>query len=175
MKTEALCSTNTALTLLQCFNIKLAMEALNTEFIHLWKLSLNDISKLRLYRMINATFILPDYVTQVRNRRDRSILSKLRFGCLDLEVETGRWRNIERCNRICKICQSGSVEDELHFLFHCISLSTIRNKYLPILVNCNMDVCEKFVLLLTKCIPKLVSIYIRELYDYRKDLLYLRI
>ncbi len=165
-------------TLLQCFNIKLAMESLNTEFIHLWKLSLNDISKLRLYKMINVTFMLPDYVTQVRNRRDRSILSKLRFGCLDLEVETGRWRNIERCNRICKVCQSGSIEDELHFVFNCISFNTIRNKYckdLPILVNVNMDVCEKFVFLLTKCTPKLVSIYIRELYDYRKDLLYLRI
>ena len=134
--------------------------------------------KLRLHRLINGTYTLPEYVMQVRNRRDRSILAKLRFGCLDLDIETGRWRNIERDNRICKICQSGSIEDELHFVFQCTSLNAIRVQFaidLPILENTNMDERDKFVFLLTKCNPKLVSVYIRELYDHRRNILYIRV
>ena len=59
-------------------------------------------------------------------------MSRLRAGCLDLEIETGRWRGVQRENRICKLCSDG-IETEIHFLFHCCSLEHIRESFYDIL------------------------------------------
>ena len=40
----------------------------------------------------------------------------------------GRWRGIQREDRICKLCNNG-IENEIHFLFHCCSLEHIREPY----------------------------------------------
>ena len=52
----------------------------------------------------------------------------LRAGCLDLEIEIGRWRSIDKVNRICKHYNNG-IEDESHFVFHCRKLEHIRKRY----------------------------------------------
>ena len=36
-----------------------------------------------------------------------------------LEIERGRYRNIDVSDRKCTFCSKGSVEDELHFIFDC--------------------------------------------------------
>ena len=46
---------------------------------------------------------------------------------LELPIETGRWFNIERDDRICHLCNS-DVGDEFHYIF---SLSAKRNEYIP--------------------------------------------
>ena len=38
---------------------------------------------------------------------------------MPLSVETGRFVGEKHCDRICTLCSSGSVEDEIHFIFHC--------------------------------------------------------
>ena len=39
---------------------------------------------------------------------------------LPLQLEVGRFANIKLEDRMCQICKSGTVEDELHFLFGCV-------------------------------------------------------
>ena len=34
-------------------------------------------------------------------------------------IETGRYNQTFRNDRFCPICNSGIIEDEFHFLFHC--------------------------------------------------------
>ena len=36
-----------------------------------------------------------------------------------LEIERGRYRNIQREKRICQKCNLNEVEDEVHFFFIC--------------------------------------------------------
>ena len=47
-----------------------------------------------------------------------------------MPIETGRWFNIERDDRICHLCNS-DVGDEFHYIFSCTSLSAAKNEYIP--------------------------------------------
>ena len=55
----------------------------------------------------------------IHNFEHRRAISKLRTSSHKLEIETGRWRKIQRENRICQNCALNKVEDESHLLFDC--------------------------------------------------------
>ena len=65
---------------------------------------------------------------EVKCRRRRRILAKLRGGTAGLEVETGRWRGVSREERVCKNCQSEEMEDVEHLLMRCSSVADEREK-----------------------------------------------
>ena len=44
---------------------------------------------------------------------------KLRIGNHKLLIETGRYDQIPRVNRLCPTCRSNQIEDEIYLLFHC--------------------------------------------------------
>ncbi len=54
------------------------------------------------------------------------LLSQIRYGILPLRIETGRFVNENRCDRICTLCNTGNIEDQIHFLFHCTLYDTQR-------------------------------------------------
>ena len=58
----------------------------------------------------------------------RRILTKLRGGTAELQVEVGRWRGLKREERKCTECDSGEVEDVKHFLLRCKALSREREE-----------------------------------------------
>ena len=49
----------------------------------------------------------------------RRVLTKLRGGTAELQVEMGRWRGLSREDRNCAECGSGEVEDVKHLLMRC--------------------------------------------------------
>ena len=49
-------------------------------------------------------------------------------------IETGRYDNISRWNRICPVCGL-SVEDEIYFLFDCPKYSSIRDDFVNKIEN----------------------------------------
>ncbi len=53
------------------------------------------------------------------SRQRRSYLTQLRNGILPLKLEVVRWINKAVQERLCLICNNGTVEDKEHFLFHC--------------------------------------------------------
>lgn len=56
-----------------------------------------------------------------------------RTGNAKLPIETGRWFNIPRENRICKLCACNEIGDEFHYLFKCtdVYISNSRVICLP--------------------------------------------
>ena len=56
----------------------------------------------------------------------RSILAKILCGVLKLRIETGRYINEKREVRICKNCNTQTIEDEYHFIFICPAYNMIR-------------------------------------------------
>ena len=44
-------------------------------------------------------------------------------------IETGRYNQTSRNDKFCRICNSGIIEDEFHFLFHCPKYSIPREKF----------------------------------------------
>jgi hypothetical protein len=84
-----------------------------------WSDNLKRKPKLRTYVQIKKNFETEKYVKLNLDKNQRSMLAQLRTGILPLHVETGRFSNKKLEDRKCNICNSGSVENEFHFLFHC--------------------------------------------------------
>ena len=60
-------------------------------------------------------------------------LSQLRCSSHHLNIEIGRYNNIERERRLCTLCiKQGEfvIEDEYHFIFDCYTYNNIRKSYL---------------------------------------------
>ena len=83
-------------------------------------------SKLVHFKSAKETLSLSNYLLRIKNREKRRLLSKLRLGVLPLEVEKGRRSNLHRSDRLCKLCHTEQVEDEIHFLFKCPALQLCR-------------------------------------------------
>ncbi len=66
---------------------------------------------------------------KIQNRKLRNIIAKLRLSSHQLNIETGRHRNIERNNRKCIVCPKDELEDEYHFVLICPAYSNLRTKY----------------------------------------------
>ena len=54
---------------------------------------------------------------------------KLRIGNHKLLIETGRYDQILRDNRLCPTCKSNQIEDEIHLLFHCTKYCSLRDEF----------------------------------------------
>ncbi len=75
------------------------------------------------------------YALSFMNRKHRSDLAWDRCGILPLEIEYGRWQNKPVEERICKVCESGEVENEFHFIFSCTLYNNIRTNFLQNIGN----------------------------------------
>ena len=62
--------------------------------------------------------------------------SRFRCGCHGLHVDTGRFnpvgQKVDREQRFCLVCASGTAEDEHHFLFDCPAYCSIRDRFTAI-------------------------------------------
>ena len=72
---------------------------------------------------------------EVKCRRRRRILAKLRGGTAGLQVETVRWRGVSREGRVRKNCQMEEVEDVEHLLMRCSSVADEREKLVRLRSN----------------------------------------
>ena len=69
-----------------------------------------------MYCKFKKTVELEKYIVTVKSNDLRRCF---RVSSHKLEIETGRYYDVNRENRICKCCTSGMIETEFHFLFCC--------------------------------------------------------
>ena len=72
-------------------------------------------------------------------------LIKFRTSNHKLPIETGRYDNTERKDRICTLCSVKDIGDEYHYLFSCQYFNDIRLLYVPEKFVCRLSVatcCE---------------------------------
>lgn len=140
-----------------------------------WKNKISTFPKLRTYNVYKENFCVEPYVLINMNRKYRSIISKLRCGILPLEIETGRWQNIDADNRICKQCHSNEVEDEYHFVFVCICYEMKRLTFLAELDIDgfdNLSVAEKWKCIMTEQNIRKTAKYVWSIYQDRQQYMY---
>ena len=80
-----------------------------------------DSNKLNDYlhvRERSGDYGFQSYLEKVKIVEHRTTLTRLRTGCKCFALDTGRFENMPRKNRICPLCKS-RVEDAKHFLFKC--------------------------------------------------------
>ena len=89
--------------------------------------------KLRTYRWVTGEEpLLQPYIREAGASDPISkIISGLRVGTNDLEIERGRWcaPRVPREERVCRMCDTGCMEDERHFLLDCPAYETERREF----------------------------------------------
>ncbi len=142
-----------------------------------WENSVKDKCKLDFLALIKPAFGVEPFVKLNISRYERSLLAQLRYGILQIQLETGRYNNEKRGDRLCKICDEGRVEDQYHFVFHCPAYDDKRNIFMNLMKTRipewnTMSDNEKFVILF-KDHSRAFGKYVREIFLYRKGLVYI--
>ena len=77
--------------------------------------------KLRKYKKFKTVTGFEKYLDILKNQKQRKLFTKFRLSSRDLEIESGRYgtKSLQVNERICKLCNEGKVEDEVHFLMQC--------------------------------------------------------
>ena len=95
-----------------------------------WYASVNNSNRLLMYSRYKHDFIFEKYLDFMSEKKYRSALSQFRLSSHDLEIERGRYANVDRDDRICLLCNSNQIENEYHFLFTCPFYRDLRKTYL---------------------------------------------
>ena len=127
------------------------------------------------YRLIKNDPCTENYVTTINSLGGRRVMMGLRAGCLPLAVEVGRYTGVPYRQRVCRLCGSGEVEDQFHFLIKCHTLNCIRQK---LFLHC-LTLSSSFIYLsdhdkctFLLCITDNTSIHlILQMYHLRQSLL----
>ena len=118
----------------ECFNESL--------FLHELKQRLNDwfileahsffesSLKCNLYTYLNKSFQLQPYLRKSISEIQTQYISKYRLFVHQLELERGRFFNIDRSEKICTHCSLGNVEDDPNFILICPFYERIREKHI---------------------------------------------
>ncbi len=118
-----------------------------------WRESLDGYrSKLNVYKGIKSEFGVEKYLQLNIDKYEKSLLSQVRYGILPLRVETGRFNNEPREERICTLCNTQTVETVEHFLFECSCYDAHR---IPFVIKAQNEIENWENLTQVECLSKL--------------------
>ena len=101
-------------------------------FITQTEIEIRESPKLILYReLISDKLEIEPYLLKIHNLKHRRVLSKLRLSSHTLNIEYGRFKNIDRQHRFCEMCDKLTIEDEYHFILECDAFKDLRCIYIP--------------------------------------------
>ena len=95
-------------------------KAVYEEFNSLWQGQIPLYTKAATYKLFKDRIKFENYLTTIKNRKQRVTFTKLRLSDHNLLIEEGRRRRprIPREQTLCPLC-SQEVENEIHFLITC--------------------------------------------------------
>ena len=108
-------------------------EKVNDIELQNWHSKINTYSHCVNYRIFKSKLHLEDYLTLLDPKNAIS-LCRFRCGNHKLPIVTGRYNKIDRQERKCKLCSSGDLGDEYHYIMCCSHFkkeraALIRNRY----------------------------------------------
>jgi len=100
-------------------------------YLEHWKEETKSQSRLECYLTLKREYKLAEYLSTVRDRKQRQILTRYRLSDHKLAIETGRHKKLwqPKENRTCDHCLTGEVETEMHFLLKCEAFKDTRDLY----------------------------------------------
>ena len=146
---------------------------LKDQYLQDWTGAVNSSSKLNTYyNKFKLSFSYEKYLDVLNIRKFRYIYASFRSSSHDLEIEKGRYMNIERCQRLCTLCNLNIVEDEYHFLLCCETYIDLRKLYLPKKYFDNPSKHKFTILMATQndILIKSVATYLHYAFKKRKEL-----
>ena len=97
---------------------KTVLLKLQDQYKQPWSASISDSLKCLNYRILKTGHKFENYLIRMSPKM-RKILIDYRLCNNKLPIETGRWTNIDRNLRKCKLCNSGTVGNEFHYVMEC--------------------------------------------------------
>ncbi len=94
-----------------------------------WYADSHNKEKLRTFVEIHNFEDTKQLISNNLSRTQRSLVFKFKSGVLPLKIETGRFKGTGRELRFCDICNAGTVEDEMHYLYFCDKLKYVRKRH----------------------------------------------
>ncbi len=141
-----------------------------------WKDRISNKSKLELYNIVKQEFAVEKYLLLNIDKYEKSLLSQLRYGILPLRIETGRYSNEKREDRLCTLCDTNTVESVEHFLFECSLYDAQRVQFVNSVYesiddweNLTQHECLKQ---LFQVKPRALAKYVKEIFLYRRSKIY---
>ena len=102
--------------------------------------------KLRTFITFKEFGTTPSYITMPMSFITRKFVALTRLSNLSIRLETGRFERpiVPEHLRLCPACSDGrSIENEIHFTFHCIAYHELRQSWLSkIKIPLNFDNLE---------------------------------
>lgn len=124
-------------------NLTCSIDAIRKKLLDGFEIKwLNEIllkPKLRTYIQIKHNFGPESYVTVNLTRSQRSLIAQLRTGILPLNLEVGRFKNLQEDDRLCEVRDLGEVEYESHFLLYCPFYDDLRTQIFSDLFVQNLE------------------------------------
>ena len=93
-----------------------------------WRKEMDTKVKLERYRAMKTELKFEQYLTCDCSRYDIANYVQWRGGVAKLRIETGRWVNLKREDRVCELCSTGEVEDERHMIVRCEKRKEMREE-----------------------------------------------
>lgn len=132
-----------ALFLANLCSSKTIVENLQNIFVDSWKRNISSSSKLEFYSSVKSEFHWEQYLTKVSSFTDRRSTTWIRTSSHKLNIEVGRYNNIDRQQRTCEFCLEtknlSCIEDENHILLHCPNGASIRKKFISKIASLDPD------------------------------------
>ena len=88
------------------------------------------------------------------------MILKLRRGTAPLQVKMGRWRGVKRKERTCKECNSGEVEDVIHWLLRCPTWNSQRQPLMKMIQLSQDDACVCVCMYVLACMHVCVCVHV---------------
>ena len=86
------------------------------------------LDKLRTFKTFKNNYKLENYIKMKLDKQMVFNFARLRISNHSLEIETGRYKKKMLVQRLCKICNDGFIEDEMHFLMTCKAYRSERSE-----------------------------------------------
>ena len=90
---------------------------------------IGNSSRGHLYQHLIDNVCLQYYLSKPVNRISQKYIAKYRLSAHNLNIERGRYQNINRPDRKCDKCSLNDLEDEFHFILKCPYYDDLRKTY----------------------------------------------
>lgn len=88
------------------YKIKGFNNNIKLNFKEQWRRKLNDDKKLNVLKQVKTNFILEPYLNNITDINLRVQITNFRISSHKLKIETGRHKQVNKDQRICKLCDS---------------------------------------------------------------------
>ena len=105
------------------------LKLMQQKYILHWQHTLEQSKKLEFYNTVKIEYTPSYYLDLTKKITNRRALVELRIGNHELVIESGRYDQKRRENRLCLSCRSNEIEEETQFLFNCPKYSIQRDEF----------------------------------------------